>query len=199
MKKILLSLIMCLWAVPVLASDSEIDFLQNLSKDVIENGIEGTHSHSEREAFMRQRFTANLDLKSIGQFVLGAYWKKASDTEKQEFLSVFTELLTKTWTDRFGLYNGQTVKLISSRPAQQKNQFYVESEIQDKTPIALVWRVRSKNDTFLIIDISVEGVSMAMSYRSEYTTFLQQHQGRMADLISELKTKVKNFKYSTKK
>lgn len=190
---------MCLWAVPVLASDSAIDFLQNLSKDVIENGIEGTHSLSEREAFMRQRFTTNLDLKSIGQFVLGTYWKKASDTEKQEFLSVFTELLTKTWTDRFGLYNGQTVKFISSRPAQQKNQFYVESEIQDKTPIALVWRVRSKNDTFLIIDISVEGVSMAMSYRSEYTTFLQQHQGRMADLISELKTKVKNFKYSAKK
>ncbi len=199
MKKLFLTLMMMFWAIPTLASDAQIDFLQSLTTDIIENGIKGSPTLQARESFMRQRFTSNLDLKSIGQFVLGTYWKKATDQEKKEFLSAFTELLTKTWTDRFGLYDGQTVKFISSRPAQQKNQFYVDSEIQDKTPVALLWRIRSKDNTFLIIDITVEGVSMAVSYRSEYTSFLQQHQGRLSDLTDELNKKVKNFKYSSKK
>ena len=38
-----------------------------------------------------------------------------------------------------------------------------------------------------------------MSYRNEYTAFLQQHQGKLQDLIDELKNKAENFKYSEKK
>lgn len=191
--------LMLFTAIPSWASNPAIDFMNGLAQEVIETGIQGTQTNDEREAFIREKFTTILDLKSIGQFVLGTYWKKADETQRQEFLSAFTELLTKTWSDRFGMYSGQEVVFSGTRNAQQKNQLYVDSSIPGNPPVEIIWRIRPKDKGYVIIDIVIEDVSMAMSYRSEYTTFLQQHQGNLQDLIDELKKKATNFKYSDKK
>ena len=198
MRKLYLFL-MLMWAVPVFASDPAIDFMNNLAQEVIEQGIQGTKTHEEREAFIREKFTTILDLKSIGQFVLGTYWKKADETQRKAFLDAFTELQTKTWSDRFGMYSGQEVVFSGTRNAQGKNQLYVDSSIPGNPPIEIIWRVRPKNDGYVIIDIVIENVSMASSYRSEYTAFLQQHQGNLQALVDELKNKAENFKYSQNK
>ena len=199
MKKLFLFLAL-IWSVPVFAAaNPAIDFMNNLAQEVIEKGIQGTKTIQEREDFIRDKFTTILDLKSIGQFVLGTYWKKASDTEKTDFLKAFTELQTKTWADRFGMYSGQEVVFSGTRNAQQKNQLYVDSTIPGNPPIEIIWRIRPKDKSYVIIDIVIENVPMAMSYRSEYTAFLQQHQGRLQDLIDELNKKVQNFKYTESK
>lgn len=197
--RFLLCFLMFLGSVSAWAADPAIDFMNELSQEVIEKGIQGTRTTDEREAFIHEKFTKILDLKAIGQFVLGTYWKKADETQRNDFLNAFTELLTKTWSDRFGMYSGQEVVFSGTRNAQQKNQLYVDSSIPGNPPIEIIWRIRPKDKGYVIIDIVIEDVSMAMSYRSEYTTFLQQHQGNLQILIDELKNKAENFKYSEKK
>ena len=196
MRKIYLFL-MLLWTMPALANDPAIDFMNNLAQEVIEHGIEGTKTTDEREAFIREKFTTVLDLKSIGQHVLGNYWKKADASQRQAFLDAFTQLQTKTWSDRFGMYSGQEVVFSGTRNAQGKNQLFVDSSIPGNPPIEIIWRIRPKNDAYVIIDIVIENVSMASSYRSEYTSFLQQHQGNLQALIDELNNKAQNFKYTS--
>ena len=199
MKKIILTLICALWAVPALCADPAIEFMDKLAKEIIEEGILSAKTTTERETFFSEKFTTNLDLKNISQMVLGIYWKKASDQEKNDFIKAFTDLTTKTWTDRFGLYQGQDIVFQGTRNAPQKNQIYVDSKINDNPPIEVIWRLRQKDGSYKIVDIVVEDVSMVMSYRNEYTAFLQQHQGSIQDLIDELNTKSKNFKYSETK
>ena len=199
MKKIILTLICALWAIPALSADPAIDFMDALSKEIIEKGVLADKPNEEKEVFFREKFTTNLDLKNISQMVLGVYWKKATDQEKKDFTDAFTNLNTKTWTDRFGLYQGQDIVFQGTRNAPQKNQIYVDSKINDNPPIEVIWRLRQKDGSYKIVDIVVEDVSMVMSYRNEYTAFLQQHQGSVQALIDELNTKIKNFKYSEKK
>ena len=199
MKKIILTLICALWALPAMCADPAIDFMDKLSKEIIEQGVLAIKTNEEKEAFFHEKFTTHLDLKNISQMVLGVYWKKATDTEKQGFMTAFTDLTTKTWTDRFGLYQGQDIVFQGTRNAPQKNQLYVDSKINDEPPIEVIWRLRQKDNSYKIVDIVVEDVSMVMSYRNEYTAFLQQHQGSIQALIDELTTKAKDFKYSEKK
>ncbi len=199
MKKIILTLICALWAIPALCADPAIDFMDKLAKEIIEKGVLAQKTNEEKEAFFHEQFTTHLDLKSVSQMVLGVYWKKATDTEKKDFLEAFTTLTTKTWTDRFGLYQGQDIVFQGTRNAPQKNQLYVDSKINNDPPIEVIWRLRQKEGSYKIVDIVVEDVSMVMSYRNEYTAFLQQHQGNIQELIDELKAKSKAFKYSEKK
>lgn len=195
MKKIILTLICVLWAIPALCADPAIEFMDNLAHEIIEKGAKG--SIEEREAFFYDKFTTNIDLKSVAKQVLGVYWKKATPEEQKDFIEAFTNLITKTWTDRFGLYQGQDIVFQGTRNANQKNQIYVDSQIKDEPPIEVIWRLRQKDNTYQIVDIIVENVTMVLSYRNEYTAFLQQHQGAVQALIDELNDKIKNFKYSS--
>ena len=199
MKKIILTLVCLLWAIPALCADPAIDFMDKLAKEIIEEGVLATKTNEEREAFFYEKFTTNLDLKNIAKQVLGVYWKKASEQEKQDFMEAFTQLTTKTWTDRFGMYQGQNIIFQGTRNASQKNQILVDSKIDGNPPVEVTWRLRQKDGSYKVLDIVIEGVTMVISYQKEYTAFLQQHQGSVQDLIDELNGKINAFKYSEKK
>ena len=90
------------------------------------------------------------------------------------------------------MYNGQEIIFIDARPAEGENQVYVNSQIKnDPNPVEVIWRVRNKNGTYKIVDIIIEGVSMVLSYRNEYTAYLQNHS--LSELTERLKAQASSF------
>ena len=65
-------------------------------------------------------------------------------------------------------------RLAGERP-DGKNGRLVESEITAKEgpPIKLQWRIRQGAESLKIVDILVEGVSMAVTQRSEFTNVVR--------------------------
>lgn len=179
----------------VFAADPSTQFVNNLTDDIITNILKSNEPQQVRFEKFKSSFEAALDMKSIGQFVLGVYWRSASVPQREAFLEAFIDFTTKTWADRFDLYTGQQIVFTGTRNAEG-NQLYVDSQIKNNPPVEVVWRLkRMKDGSFKIIDIIVEGVSMAMSYRNEYGAFLQKHNGDLNTLTEELKTKAINFKF----
>ena len=179
------------------AVEPSIMFVNNLTDDVITNILKSNDSQEEKFTRFKASFEKALDMKSIGQFVLGVYWRKASAEERTAFLNAFIDFTTKTWADRFDLYTGQQIIFSGSRNAEGKNQLYVDSTIENNPPVTVIWRLKqTKSGDFKIIDIIVEGVSMAMSYRNEYSAFLQKNGGNLSVLTKELEQKSADFKFS---
>ncbi len=195
MKKLLTFIISILISTTVYATVPAITFVNDLTDDIIQNVLESNKSQDEKLITFRTAFEKALDLKSIGQFVLGVYWRQASETDREAFLKAFIDYTTKTWADRFNMYNGQKIIFLGTRNAE-RNQLYVDSQIQNNPPVEVIWRLRQKNGDFRIIDIIVEGVSMAMSYRNEYSAFLQAHAGKVSALTKELEEKSASFQFS---
>ena len=199
MKKVF-AFILGLFFMPALAKaeNPAIEFVDNLADKVINTILVADVSRDEKLSRFRKEFTEALDLKNIGQFVLGIYWRKATPEEKDAFLNAFMDFTTKTWADRFDMYQGQKIVFTGVRNAE-RNQFYVDSTIQNNPPVEVIWRLKQKDNTYRIIDIIIEGVSMAMSYRNEYSAYLQNHGGSVQALADELKQKSDNFKWSDQK
>jgi len=199
MKKVF-AFILGLFFMPALAKaeNPAIEFVDNLADKVINTILVADVSRDEKLSRFRKEFTEALDLKNIGQFVLGIYWRKATLEEKDAFLNAFMDFTTKTWADRFDMYQGQKIVFTGVRNAE-RNQFYVDSTIQNNPPVEVIWRLKQKDNTYRIIDIIIEGVSMAMSYRNEYSAYLQNHGGSVQALADELKQKSDNFKWSDQK
>lgn len=197
MKKILTLICGLLLSVSAHAVEPSIMFVNNLTDDVITNVLKSNDSQEEKFTRFKASFEKALDMKSIGQFVLGVYWRKASAEERTAFLNAFIDFTTKTWADRFDLYTGQHIVFSGSRNAEGKNQLYVDSTIENNPPVTVIWRLKqTKSGDFKIIDIIVEGVSMAMSYRNEYSAFLQKNGGNLSVLTKELEQKSADFKFS---
>lgn len=182
----------------VFAADPSTQFVNNLTDDIITNVLKSHEPQEMRFQKFKSSFEAALDMKSIGQFVLGVYWRSADAQQREAFLTAFVDFTTKTWADRFDLYNGQQIVFTGTRNAEG-NQLYVDSQIKNNPPVEVIWRLkRMKDGNYKIIDIIVEGVSMAMSYRNEYGAFLQKNGGNLNVLTKELQMKTANFKFKNK-
>ncbi len=197
MKKIILFLsMMC--SVVAWAANPAIDFVDNLADQILREVVTADKSAEEKEKLFRDAFTEAVDLKGVGQFVLGTAWKKASDEERQKFLDAFTDLTVKTWAGRFDMYTGQEIVFQGTRNAE-RGQIYVDSVIQDKQPVEVIWRLRPSKDSYKIVDIIVEGVSMASTYRNDYRAFLQQNENNVSALAEELIKKTSEFRAKNEK
>ncbi|MBQ4471859.1 MAG: ABC transporter substrate-binding protein [Alphaproteobacteria bacterium] len=195
MKKLVLFLMM-MFSATAWAANPAIDFVDQLSHRILDDIVSTNKTKEEKERLFHDVFTEGLDLKGVGQFVLGTSWKKASEEERNDFLTAFTDLTVKTWADRFGAYDGQQIVFQGVRNAE-RGQLYVDSVIQDKQPVEVIWRLRPSKETYKIVDIIVEGVSMASTYRNDYRAFLQQNGNSVVALTAELNRKIKEFQPTT--
>jgi phospholipid transport system substrate-binding protein len=172
------------------------DFISNVSKETISGIFSKPIPYNEKEEKFSDIFTESIDLPTLSKFVLGRYWKASSEMEKREFIKIFSELNIKTWARRFNDYAGLDVKTVGVTPSKTKGQFFVESKIEKgsgEEPITVSWRVMKKTDGYKIIDIIVEGSSMARTYRNEYRSVIKNSGKGVQGLIDTLKIKVKNI------
>ncbi len=173
------------------ADEKAVLFVKELTDNIITNVLESKENQEKKEADFKKYFTQALDLPSIGRFVLGRYWKSADKQQRDDFIQIFMDATTKSWADRFNLYTGQQLEFLGSRFMNDNpNQIYVDSKIMDKkSPVEVIWRLQKKQDSYKIIDIIIENVSMALTYRNEYNAFLQSHNGDIAALINQIRQK----------
>ena len=113
--------------VPTATTQSASQFVQNLA-DVALNSINGKRlSNDETQTRFREILRQSFDLKSIGRFVLGAYWNTATAKEKQDYQTAFENMIVESYALRFRDYSGGSFK--SGKETAQGKDTLVDSQI----------------------------------------------------------------------
>ena len=148
-------------------------------------------SQNEKESQFGKLFDKNFDVPSISRFVLGKYWKQASLDQKKNFIKAFRNYVVKTYSSRFNEYSGEKLKLIDFENQSNPKIFLVHTILErpDAPVIKVDWRIGKKKDRFVILDIIIEGISLAITQRSEFVSVIDQNEGNIDQLISILKEK----------
>lgn len=166
-------------------------FIQRLADTAMNTVAVKGLPEEERQRRFRTLFVDTFDLPEIGKLVLGRYWRIATPEQQQEFLALFEDIQVYTWARRFRDYAGETLEILSVS-AEGETDFMVESRIRRERlePINVVWRVRKARDGIRVLDIKVEGASMAFTHRSEYTSVIQGAGGKVEGLLMAMRKKV---------
>jgi phospholipid transport system substrate-binding protein len=177
-------------SVPAGAAADPAQFIKSLGEKAI-NELTGPNvTEAERQERFRQLFTESFDVPSIGKFVLGRYWRTATDAERAEFLKLFEDFIVKSYAVRFADYAGESFN-VQNTSGGADGAAVVHSRINRKSaePIRVDWRVQQNQDRLAITDVVVEGVSMAVTQRSEFASVIQSKGGKIAGLIEALRAK----------
>jgi len=163
-------------------------FLASLTNQAIEKLTDASLPVMEREQSFRSLFRANFDIPAIGRFVLGRYWRKARPEVRKDFLAAFEEIMTQSFASRFSGYANTKFEVVSVQALKRAGQFKVRSRIAPtKDEVYLVgWLVEHKNGQFRVLDVVAEGVSMALTLRSEYASVIKRSGGRVEGLVAQL-------------
>ncbi len=164
---------------PALASDAA-DVVRNGASRILQV-LKAGGSDAEREATMTAVMQESFDLQAIGRSVLGRHWNAATPEQQQRFIAAFSRAEVKAYSARFKQYSGQTMSV--GKATNNGASQMVESQIVQPNatqPVRLVWEVQNGK----IVDVVIEGVSMAATRRSDFNAFIQRN--GVDGLIKEL-------------
>lgn len=142
---------------------------------------------ARREKF-RALLNKHFDLNWIGQFVLGRNWPRASPEQRETYLKLFEESLVFTYTNQFDNYSGQKFEVTGN--GENGRYTVVKSEIIDPVNpqgnVLVDWRLIKDGETFKIVDVVIEGISMGITQRNEYTSVIESNGGKIDPLLARM-------------
>jgi phospholipid transport system substrate-binding protein len=162
---------------------SPAGFVDSLVSDALVVIKDESLSDQDRQARFEALLQHGFDMPRIARYVLGRYWTAASDDQRQAFAQLFERWVVQTYASRLKGYSGQQVKITGARDEGQGA--VVTTEIVSATgapPLKLDWRVGRTDGAYKILDIDVEGVSMALTERDEIAAVIQRNGGTIASL-----------------
>ncbi len=134
-----------------------------------------------------------VDVRGMSRSVLGRNaWVKASASERGQFTRQFTRLVVRTYSGALRDYSGEKIKFMPIRGGYRGKRFVKVSSVIIKPSgqnIPLRYSLVRKSSGWMVYDMSVEGVSLLQSYRSQFKQELNR--GTLAQLNTKLKRKNK--------
>ena len=167
------------------------EFIENLAGKAVAALTVGDITREERVRRFRTLLNDYFDVKTIGRFVLGRFWRDASAEERAEFLTLFEDLIVDTYIDRFAKYSGETL-LVTKTEAIRDDDSVVFSRINRPSggpPVGVAWRLRLRDGRYHIIDVMVKGVSMGQTQRSEFASVIRRNGGAVQGLLAKLRNR----------
>jgi phospholipid transport system substrate-binding protein len=151
-------------------------YVEQLGNQALEVITNKKFSKEQKQQRLEKIFAENVDIAWVARFVMGRFWRTATDEQKQRYVKEYQKFLIKHYTARFAEYSGGSFAINDTRAAENEGEYIVSMQITSQEPgaqpVMVDYRVRRDNGGFRIFDVVVEGVSMITTQRSEFSSVL---------------------------
>ena len=131
----------------------------------------------------------SVDIEGIGLYSIGKRRKELTDTQKEEYLEIFRKYFLKSFASRLAQYSDPKIRVDSEKYLNKKYTMVssVLVATDDKPEVKIDWRVITKDpENPLIIDVIIEGVSLAKVQKEEFNAIIQNNDGDLNALFKNL-------------
>ena len=174
-------------ALPVQAEEPT-PLIQRLGGEAIRLAASKDVSDEQRLDGFENLFKEGFDVPLVARIVLGRYWRVATVEQQDEYVSLFHRYIVGTYSARLNAYSGQTFEIVGEQPINDR-EVLVKSVIKEPggPSLKVDWRVLNREGENRIVDVVVEGVSMAITHRSEFAAVISQT-GNVETLLERLRS-----------
>lgn len=171
--------------------DGARQFIADLGRTAIETLTQPELSSAEREDQFKQLMNQSFDVPRIGNFVLGQYRRQASEEELRNFYDVFKDTMAATYVGQFEQLSTDDFSVDRAIPDGDTGAIVTTSvRTSNGENARLDWLLRLSDSSFVVIDVAVEGVSIAQTLREEYASVLRQNGGTVSGLVEALRARL---------
>jgi phospholipid transport system substrate-binding protein len=186
----------CMWlvfsALPSFAASNPVSMLNSIADQLIaklKSNQATLKDNSSLVYSLADRIVVpHADIDEMSKRVLPPkVWNSATSSQRNEFKHAFTTLLVHTYASALANYTDQTIHFYPVRGGYEgKSTVQVNSSIErtDGPAISVNYRLLLVGSSWMLYDLSVEGVSMLDSFRSQFSDQLAQ--GDIQALINKL-------------
>lgn len=170
-------------------SASADEFIREVGNAAIQSLTSKELDDQQKQDRFRKILKQKFKIKLIARFTLGPNWRRATKEQQEEYKILFEDFIVMVFAARFRDLSGENFSVGKVRDLNARDKL-VDSQLvlKDGSIIPVHWRVRG-GDSFKIIDVLVEGVSMAITQRDEFAAIIDQRGGEIEGLLAALRKK----------
>lgn len=127
----------------------------------------------ERRAAIRKQAEALFDFTETGRRALGRHWQELSDGQQREFVSLFTDLLERSYINRIEQYSGERIVYAGDSTEGETATVRTKFITKQSTEIPVDYRLLQRGDRWLVYDVYVEGISLVSNYRTQFDRIMR--------------------------
>ena len=174
----LVGVIMTLGALPAHATQSAVKVLRDtndaLFAEVARQRDAIAADPGVARAVVRNVLSPRMDLERTSRWVLGKFWRKATDDQKGRFIQEFRTLLIRTYATAVTEFSGENLIYHPIDAADDADDVTVKTELPNEgDAISIVYRMHLNDDGWKVYDVTVNGVSLVTTYRSTFSRLVR--------------------------
>ena len=141
---------------------------------------------------LREIYDEMFDQIELSKWSLGRNWIKFSEAQRQEFVTLFRQVLEKAYADKLLSYTNEKV-LFDREIKLSDTRVEVRTRIVTSSKeIPIDYRVLQEGGTWKVYDVVIENLSLVQNYRSQFDDILSRK--TPDQLLEILRKKVKDQK-----
>lgn len=122
------------------------------------------------DALIDEKVMPNVNFRRMTQLVVGRPWREATPEQREQITKEFRTLLVKTYSGALSQVGDQQLQVDRLRARPEDTDVIVNSRVIQKgaPPVDLAYRVEKKDGKWLIYDLSVLGLWLVDSYKTQF-------------------------------
>lgn len=123
-----------------------------------------------------EKILPHVDFQEATRLAVGRAWRDASPEQKKKLVDEFRSMLVRTYSNALQAYEGQEMKVLPSRNKPGDTEATVRNQFvrAGGKPVSIDYQMRKTDGGWKIYDITVEGISLVLTYRSEFDQVVKQ-------------------------
>ncbi len=173
---------------PTRAAESPRAVVDATTSSVIATLADTSLSMSEKRRRVEEIVYARVDFDTLSRLVLGQRWSQLNETERGEFEREFKQNISATYGRNVENYENERITIVDDRQ-EPRGDWSVRTKIvrHGSDDISVDYRLRETDGTWKIIDVTIEGLSLASNYRSQFQEIMAN--GGIDHLLTILREK----------
>ena len=179
---------------------SNIDCIKNMVNKIMKNNPDIKNMNSlKQKQFAVDSYFPYFDLEWTAKMSIGVNYKNLDKNNQDRYLKEFSKFFSYIWLPYLYIDNTTGARLVvKDKTTKINNDEYIDIVIYapDGKTFSLKLRVRNKPEWkhCKILNIVVDGVDLAMSYRAQFDAYIEQHNGKSDSIIDYLTEKNQQYK-----
>jgi phospholipid transport system substrate-binding protein len=136
----------------------------------------------------------HFDFERMSRWALGKHWRKATKSERTQFIQEFRVLLVRTYAKALNDNYDQQIDMLPVRMRKGGKEATVRTEVQQSAgfPIPIDYKMYIKGDAWKVYDVSVDAISLVANYRTSFSKEIRKD--GLPKLIARLANRNKQAK-----
>ena len=118
----------------------------------------------------------HFDFESMGRWILGKYWQRATPAQRDQFISEFRSLLVRKYGSAVAKYADEDIVYLPFTMDANDTRVTVSTEISpaNGTPVQIAYRLYHTDSGWKGYDVAIEGISLVTNYRTSFSSKIRQ-------------------------